>query len=294
MMNKSVYIILLNYNSIEHTKECIDSLLKLDYKPFQIVVVDNHSQDAVEDELKAYQNIVLIQNKDNFGFAGGNNIGIKYALDHGADYVMILNNDTVVESNFLSIMVEQALKNHAAVVCPKILNYYERNKVMYAGGYISQIKGGVTLLGLGEYDNQKWNSIKEITFAHGCCMLIDKIVFEQINLLPEEFFLYYEDTAFSVLLNNKKFKLLYVGNAVIYHKESVSVKKGSDDFQYYFVRNRLLFAKEYIKKAFKPIAWLYARAFICKGILTGNLDIDNCIQAIYDFKHNNFGKRKPR
>lgn len=290
-MNKLVYIVLLNYNSIEHTRECIESLLELDYSNFQILVVDNHSKDSVDDRLKAYENVVLIKNKDNLGFACGNNVGIKYALDHGADYVLLLNNDTVVERNFLSVMIEQSVTNCIAVACPKILNYYDRKKVMYAGGYISQLKGGVKLRGAGKNDCAKWDCNKEITFAHGCCMLIDKFVFNQIGFLPEEFFLYYEDTAFSALLNNKKLKMLYVGNAVIYHKESKSVKKGSDDFQYYFVRNRLLFVKKYIRKKYKPIAWIYARAFICKGVLIGNLKIRNCVQALHDFRHHNYGKR---
>lgn len=286
-----VYIILINYNSIEHTKECIESLLKVKYTNFQIIVVDNHSKSAVDDILKKYINVVLIKNEDNFGFAGGNNIGIKYALDHGADYIMLLNNDTVVEENFLSIMVQQLIENHAAIVCPKILNYYDKKTIMYAGGCISQLKGGVNVWGAGKGDDIKWNNNKVITFAHGCCMLIDKEVFKRVGLLPEEFFLYYEDTAFSVLLNNNKLKILYVGNAVIYHKESTSVKKGSDDFQYYIVRNRLLFVKKYIQKRYKPIAWLYARAFVCKGILVGNLKIRNCVQAISDFRHGCYGKR---
>lgn len=290
-MDKLVYIVLLNYNSIKHTRECIESLLRLDYKNFQIIVVDNHSKDAIDDISNSYKNIVLIKNKANLGFAGGNNIGIKYALDHGADYIMLLNNDTVVEPEFLSIMVDQALAGHAAVVCPKILDYYERKKVMYAGGCISQLKGGVNIQGIGKNDNEKWNYNKVITFAHGCCMLIDKFVFAQIGLLPEEFFLYYEDAAFSALLNNNRFKMIYVGKAVIYHKESRSVKKGSDDYQYYFVRNRLLFAERYIKKIYKPAAWFYVRAFICKGILTGNLKIENCMQAIHDFRRHHFGKK---
>lgn len=290
-MDKLVYIVLLNYNSIKHTRECIESLLRLDYKNFQIIVVDNHSKDTIDDISNSYKNIVLIKNKANLGFAGGNNIGIKYALDHGADYIMLLNNDTVVEPEFLSIMLDQALAGHAAVVCPKILDYYERKKVMYAGGCVSQLKGGVNIQGIGKNDNEKWNYNKVITFAHGCCMLIDKFVFAQIGLLPEEFFLYYEDAAFSALLNNNRFKMIYVGKAVIYHKESRSVKKGSDDYQYYFVRNRLLFAERYIKKIYKPAAWFYVRAFICKGILTGNLKIENCMQAIHDFRRHHFGKR---
>ena len=290
-MDKLVYIVLLNYNSIKHTRECIESLLRLDYRNFQIIVVDNHSKDAIDDISNSYENIVLIKNKANLGFAGGNNIGIKYALNHGADYIMLLNNDTVVEPEFLSVMVDQALANHAAVVCPKILDYYERKKVMYAGGHVSQLKGGVNIQGVGKDDDKKWDGNKVITFAHGCCMLIDKFVFDQVGLLPEEFFLYYEDAAFSALLNNNKFKMIYVGKAVIYHKESRSVKKGSDDYQYYFVRNRLFFAERYIKKIYKPAARIYVRAFICKGILTRNLKIENCIQAIYDFSRHHFGKR---
>lgn len=290
--NKLVYIILINYNSTEHTKECVESLLRIDYGNFRILIVDNHSKTSINELLEIDKKIDLIKNKANLGFAGGNNVGIKYALDHGADFVLLLNNDTVVDSHFLTIMVNQALANHAAIVCPKILNYYERNRVMYAGGDISQFKGGVTIKGAGKIDSEKWNETKTITFAHGCCMLIDKTVFEQTGFLPEEFFLYYEDTAFSAILNHKKLNMIYAGTAVIYHKEAVSVKKGSNNFQYYFVRNRLLFAAKYIDKQYRLFAWIYAWAFICKGILAGNFEIANCIQAIYDYKHHEFGKRR--
>lgn len=290
--DKLVYIILINYNSTEHTKECVESLLRVDYRNFRILIVDNHSEYSVDKLLEIDKNIDLIKNKANLGFAGGNNVGIKYALDHGADYVLLLNNDTVVDSHFLTIMMNQALANHAAIVCPKILNYYERNKVMYAGGDVSQFKGGVIIKGAGKVDGEKWSGTRNITFAHGCCMLIDKTVFGKAGFLPEEFFLYYEDTAFSAILNHKHLNMIYAGNAVIYHKESISVKKGSDDFQYYFVRNRLLFAARYIDKKCKFFAWIYTWAFICKGVFTGNFKIANCIQAIRDYKHHEFGKRR--
>lgn len=290
--DKLVYIVLINYNAVKHTRECVESLLRVDYRNFRILIVDNNSKDPVDELLGIDKDIVIIKNKTNLGFAGGNNVGIKYALDHGADFVLLLNNDTVVDSHFLTIMMNQALANHAAIVCPKILNYYERNKVMYAGGDISQFKGGVTIEGAGKVDSKKWDKTRKITFAHGCCMLIDKTVFGQAGFLPEEFFLYYEDTAFSAILNHKGLNLIYTGNAVIYHKESVSVKKGSSDFQYYFVRNRLLFVAKYIDKQYKIFAWIYSWAFICKGIFIRNFEIANCIQAVRDYKYHNFGERR--
>ena len=155
-----VYIILLNYNGYKDTIECIESLHKVSYSNFSIVVVDNDSQDNSENILrKQYPQHTIIQSGSNLGFAGGINIGIQHALCQGADYILLLNNDTIVEPNFLEPLIIEAEKTDGVgIVGGKINYYYSKNKIWSAGGYISELKGcgyhyGKDEVDVGQYDH---------------------------------------------------------------------------------------------------------------------------------------------
>lgn len=283
--DKSVFIVLVNYNGMKHTIECVESIRKINYPNHKVIVVDNNSDEPVDYLQQKYPEVEVIRSNTNLGFAGGNNLGIKSALENKADYILLLNNDTTVEVDFLDILINRMELYGADVVCPRIVNYYNREIIMYAGGDISKFKGGVTI-----YDNIRKHD-RRITFAHGCCMLLKSDVFKNVGLLPEEYFLYYEDTAYSAKLQQHGCVIYYIEDAVIYHKESVSTHKGSDDFQYYFIRNRLTFVKQYIQMPIKLVAYFYTSLFILKGIIQGGFDKYNCRQAIDDFVRCRLGKR---
>lgn len=286
-------IVLVNYNSYKHTKECIDSIMNQTYKKFKIYIIDNNSNAVDREQIKLLKdnNIVVIISKYNRGFAAGNNLGLLYALKNQIPYVLLLNNDTVCEGDFLQKIIRKAKDNCTCVVCPKINNYYIRNQIMYAGGEIVQYKGGVKIYGVNK-NSPKFNKDKWISFAHGCCMLLPLEIITQIGTLPEHYFLYFEDTAYSKKIQEGGYKILYAGNIEIYHKESMSTDKLSDNYQYYMVRNRLMFINEYIDFIYKPIAYIYTSMYIFKKIYRKIFSIKNCSVAILDFCKGKNGERK--
>lgn len=228
-MEPKVSIILLNWNSGEVTKDCIASLHKTNYQNYEIVVVDNGSVDGSDEELASkFHNIVLLKNKMNMGFAGGNNIGIKYALASGADYVLILNNDTIVNENFLSEMVKIALKNESCGMVTGKIYYHDNPEIIwYAGGIINKFTLRTKHLGQNERENGKYSEISHVSFISGCCMLVKKSLIEKIGAFDERFFAYAEDLDWSLRAIKAGYNLVYVPSAKLWHKVSVTVKKNT-------------------------------------------------------------------
>lgn len=267
-MSKSVYIILVNFNGAKDTIECIKSLNNINYENFKIVVVDNKSSD--EDKLKLKEADVkfhLIESNENLGFAGGNNIGIKYAIDNNADFVLLLNNDTLVHKDFLNELMKYTEIN-VGVIGPKILYYPEVSKIWFAGGMINWFKFIGQHFGEKQEDNGQFNTLKEVDFVTGCCMLIDSNVFKKVGLLPEGYFMYFEDVDFCVKVKDAGYKLIYNPNSEIYHK--VSISSGGEESPFilkYSNRNRLKFMKKYKHKVsfimyMLSITYFYITRFI--------------------------------
>lgn len=288
-----VYIISVNFNAAEHTIEMVNSLKNIVYKKYKIIIIDNGSNFSDYEKLKQIEDsCILIRSETNLGFSGGNNIGIKRAIEDKADYILLLNNDTIVEKNFLNELIESMERNNSDLVCPKILNYYNKQIINYAGGDIVPYKGAVNIYGLGECDSEKYNCVKDITFAHGCCLLTSTEALIKTEGLEDSYFLYFEDTDLSARLKLLGKRMIYEPKAIIYHKESISTKKFSDNYQYYFCRNRLQFIKRNIKYPMKIIALLYTSLYMLKHLLHGDFKMENCICAIRDFKNQDLGKRK--
>lgn len=248
-MNKSVYIILVNFNGAKDTIECIKSLNNISYENFKIVVVDNKSFD--EDKLKLKEtgeDFHFIESDKNLGFAGGNNLGIKYAIDNKADFVLLLNNDTMVRDNFLNELMKYTEKN-VGIVGPKILYYPEVSKIWFAGGRINWFKFIGEHYGEKQEDNGQFDKLKQVDFITGCCMLINCNVFEKVGLLPEGYFMYFEDVDFCVRVKELGYKLIYNPHSEIYHK--VSISTGGEESPFiiqYANENRLKFMKKYKNK----------------------------------------------
>ena len=244
-MEKKVYIILLNWNGKEDTLECLRSFEKIKYNNYEIIVVDNGSKDDSVSEIKKYYpKINIIENRKNLGFAGGNNIGIKYAIDNHADYVLLINNDTTVEENFLTELVKAGESDEKiGLLGSKIYFHGEKNRIWAAGGKVNWLKNKGTHIGLDEIEAGQYDDMKEVDYLTGCCLLIKKEVIEKIGGLEEDYFLYYEDTDFSLQAQNIGYKCVYVPRSKIYHKISRSTKPGSASYIYYHVRNGLVMAR---------------------------------------------------
>ena len=256
-MESKVSIILLNYNTTDDAIQCINSLLKIDYGNYDIIIVDNMSKDDEYDRLNKYiQNIEkcsLIRSKENRGFAYGNNIGIKYAIDKGCDYVLLLNCDTEVERNFLSELIKPIKKNEelVAISIGKIKYFHDKKKLWYAGGEIKWNNYIGIHFGEGEKDIGQYDEEKEITFATGCCMLINcRLDFN--FFLPEEYFMYYEDVDFCANVLGNGYKIVYSPKSVIYHKVGGSSGGEQSSFTLRWSnRGRLIFMNKYKNRVSK-------------------------------------------
>ncbi|MFZ1289664.1 MAG: glycosyltransferase family 2 protein [Melioribacteraceae bacterium] len=297
-MIPKINIIILNYNGLNDTLECIVSLKKIDYENFEIIIVDNNSSgndvDIIKEKFGDFVKKIIVSS-ENLGFSGGNNLGIKYALENGGDFILLLNNDTIVEPDFLTILLDTFNKcKNAGVSAPQINYYNNKNIVWSVGGQISKIRGsGFAYSNVNE--NQIEKKIREVTFASGCCLLIKKEVFEKIGMLDEKFFLYVEDTDFCFRTIKAGFKIIINPNSKIYHKVGNSTSMNLKQIPlYYETRNRLYFAKKKFN-IFFIITFLYIFVtMIYKSIIwffngkSENITAVN--HAFKDFLNGSFGK----
>ncbi len=282
---KKVSIILVNYNGLEDTVSCVESLQKICYKNFEIIVVDNGSADDYKLLKKGLdgKNVTILRTNNNLGFSGGNNIGIKYALESNADYVLLLNNDTVVESDFLNPMVQISDEyNDQVVVTCKIMYESRRNIVWYAGGSFSKITSRTVSYGINKIDDE-YLSVKYVTFASGCCLLIPCSVARKVGLMNEDYFLYCEDTDYCLRVIRCGYKIIFEPKSKIYHKVSASTNRLPGMQTYYLVRNKLYIIKEYVDVKFKLLAYGYLLFETIKRLMTREYDFDSAKEGVKDF-----------
>lgn len=222
-----VCIIILNWNGLEDTIECLESLKKITYPNYEVIVVDNGSEgDDVEVLRERYRDYIhIIQNEKNYGFARGNNVGIRYAMDKGTDYVLLLNNDTAVVLDFLDEMVKVAQSDERiGIVCPKIYQYAQPQKVLFDGGAKVSLWWG-TVTGGPRPDDER--PVVETEFATGAAVLIRRTLAE-ISLLPEEYFFGVEDVDYSVQALRHNFRIVVARRATVLHKVSRTATASMD------------------------------------------------------------------
>lgn len=268
-MEKKASVIILNYNGWKDTVFCLETLGRLqitNYK-LQIIIVDNASEDKSVKKIKKWISslenfppVELVELRKNLGFSGGSNIGIRFALEDKSDYILLLNNDTLVDSEFLKRLVKTANSDkEIGIVAPKI--YFARGYEFYAERYKENEKGRVFWYaggeidwknmyaehrGVDEVDKGQYNRRQETDFASGCCMLIKREVIENIGFLDEQLYLYLEDVDFCLRARQAGYKIVYEPRAVIWHKNaSSSGKPGSKLHQYYQTRNKLIVGIRY-------------------------------------------------
>ncbi len=219
-----VYIVVLTWNGKDDTLECLRSLRDVTYSNFKILVVDNASVDGTAAAvIEEFPGIEVVINKSNLRFAGGNNVGIQKALGQGAKYIMLLNNDTVVEKNFLNNLLDAAEKNSfVGMAGPKIFFHGDPRRIWYAGGKIEWWKGWISHVGVRQIDNGQYDIQSETDYITGCCVLVKSEVIQQIGMLDESYYIYGEDADWCIRTARAGYTLLYVPAAVVWHKLSVS------------------------------------------------------------------------
>lgn len=261
----SVAIIILNWNGKDNTLECLRSIQKLIIDNLQVIIylVDNGSLDGSLEAFKKLRTtnhkLKIIENKKNLGFCEGNNVGIKQALKDGADYIMILNNDTILDRKLVVQLIETFSKYpDAGIVSPKIYfspgfefhkKMYKKKELgkvfWYAGGLIDWNNVLASHRGIDEVDHGQYNKVVKTDFASGACMLVSRKVFQKVDMFDENYFLYWEDVDLSTRAKKAGFKVLYTPNACLWHKNAGSSLVGGALHDYYLTRNRLLFGTKY-------------------------------------------------
>jgi GT2 family glycosyltransferase len=219
-----VYIVVLTWNGKADTLECLQSLRHLTYSNARILVVDNASEDGTADAVRSsFPANELIVNNSNLRFAQGNNVGIEYSLKRGADYVLLLNNDTTVEPEFLTRLVEVAQNDRlVGIAGPKIYYHGHQEQIWSAGGKIDWWRGWISHIGIRETDENQCNTLREVDYVTGCCMLVKREVIDAVGTLDEKFYLYGEDVDWCIRARQAKFKVVYVPSSHIWHKVSAS------------------------------------------------------------------------
>jgi GT2 family glycosyltransferase len=218
-----VAIVLLNWNGMAVTLECLKSLRKLHYRRAHIILVDNGSTDGSLPAIrKSFRTVEILEMGRNLGFARGANIGLRHALQRGADLLMLLNNDTVVDPQCVDFMVDTLLSDPSiGMISPKIYYYAEPNRIWFAGGTMSMWSGTLRHIGIREYDTGQYDTIREIPNACGCCLLARRTVVEQIGFLDESFYLYTEDADWVMRARRAGYRVFYEPRAKVWHKISV-------------------------------------------------------------------------
>ncbi|MDD2542218.1 MAG: glycosyltransferase family 2 protein [Desulfuromonadaceae bacterium] len=304
---KRVYVILVNWNGWQDTIECLESLLLLEYPDFRIVVCDNGSEDDSLQKIRnwadsyeagyvEYQRteaetggfltadpvLTLIRNCENLGFAGGNNVGLRYAMSRGdAGYCWLLNNDTVVESDALSHLVSRMEQQSTVGICGSTIRLYHDRKQIQAlgGGHYCRWIGLPWHYGRfskwGKGVNQQ-RAEARMNYVEGASTLVSRQFLDEVGLLCEDYFLYFEEADWAIRANGR-FSLGYAAQSVVYHKVGGSIGTSSNPVtksytsDYFNIRNRLLFTRRFYPAAL-PTVWLVIVGALLLRLCLGKWD----------------------
>lgn len=260
---KKIAIVVLNWKQPKLTTETISSLLKIKHSSFEykIILVDNGSQDdsinIFNKKYKDNQFVEILNTKNNIGYAGGNNFGINYAIENKFDYIVLLNNDVLVDKDFLEELLKES--NNYDIVGPKIYfapgfefhkDKYKKDdlgKIIWSfGGQIdwNNIYGSnvaVDKVDKGQFDKNN----EKVDFISGCCLMASTGIFKTIGNLDKKYFMYFEDVDFCQRAKKSNLKLACISKSIIWHINAGSSKSGGDLHDYFITRNRIYFANKY-------------------------------------------------
>lgn len=232
-----ISIITINYNGLKDTCALIESI------PFndktEVIVVDNASKKDEASEIEQrFPNVTVIKSEKNLGFAGGNNLGIRAAR---GKYLFIINNDTIFKDFNIQALIDRLESSpNIGIVCPKIRFSWGTNPIQYAGYTpLSRVTVRNRAIGFGEEDNGQYEIAHPTPYAHGAAMLVKRTSIEKVGLMPECYFLYYEELDWSMMFTRAGFQIWYEPKCTIFHKESQATGQNSPLRTYYITRNRL-------------------------------------------------------
>ena len=285
-------VITVNYNGLKDTCALIESI------PFnenmEVIVVDNASlQDEASLIQKRYPQVKIIRSEKNLGFAGGNNLGIQ---ESDGKYLFLVNNDTVFEDFNVQALIDRLESSpRIGMICPKIRFTWGNKPIQYAGYTpLSRITVRNRSIGFGEEDHRQYDIAHPTPYAHGAAMLVKRAIIEKVGYMPEDYFLYYEELDWSMMLKRAGYEIWYDPSCTIYHKESQSTGQDSPLRTYYITRNRLLLVKRNWHGIYKYLAYIYLTCLVAprdilKYLIKGRLDLSKATcQGIFTFHFSHF------
>lgn len=289
-MDIALSIITINYNGLADTCALIDSI-PLNDDSLEVIVIDNASKaDEATTIQQRYPQVKVIKSDKNLGFAGGNNLGIKAA--HGK-YLFFLNNDTLLRpqtSDFRHLISRLGADEKIGAVCPKIRFTWGNNPIQFAGYTpLSPITMRNRSIGFGEEDKGQYDTAHPTSYAHGAAMMVKREVIEKAGLMPECYFLYYEELDWSMMIRRAGYEIWYEPTCTVYHKESQTTGQNSPLRTYYITRNRLLFVKRNVLGLDKLLSYLYlitivATKDILKYTAQRRMDLAQAVvRGVYNF-----------
>ncbi|NJN94929.1 MAG: glycosyltransferase family 2 protein [Anaerolineales bacterium] len=253
-MTFKVSVIILCHNGVDLTLECLASLRQQDYPDLQIIVVDNASQDnTIEAVHHAYPEVEIVATGQNLGYAAGNNVGMTAALQHAADLVFLVNNDTRLESGCISTLVRGLeARPNIGMIGPMVYTWDNESIISSAGGQVDWQYGDAINVGMGEVDHGKYPA-RSVDFINGCGLMVTRAALEQAGMLDPKFFMYWEETDWCQRVRRAGFEIRFEPAARMFHKASIVVEELGPTTLYYMTRNRFLFFARHTPLARKPL-----------------------------------------
>lgn len=268
MCRPTVSVITVNYNQAHVTCALLRSIQQYAPHNIEVIVIDNCSAEPIEPILREqFPEVICISSPHNRGFAGGNNLGIMAAK---GKYLLFLNNDTEITSGMIETLLAACSRlPDAGIVCPKIC-YFEPPRLIQYVGYteMNPYTARNTTVGNGEPDQGQYNKTMRTHYAHGAAMMLPRSVVDKVGMMPECFFLYYEELDWCEQIKRAGYGIYVEPSALVYHKESVSVGRNSPFKTYYITRNRILFMR---RNAITKLRLLLFYAFMLLFALPKNL-----------------------
>ncbi|MCS6846136.1 MAG: glycosyltransferase family 2 protein [Anaerolineae bacterium] len=258
MLQPKVAAVILNTNRRDDTLACLETLRRNDYPNLAILVLDNASTDgSVEAIRSAFPNVEIISLKDNRGYAGNNNVGISAALARGAEWVLVLNEDTLLAPDCISLLVAEGERDsRIGIVGPMVYHADEPNVIQSAGGWMDE-RWQAGHIGQNETDVGQFPYPRDVAWVSGCAIMVRSSVINQVGMLDERFFYYWEETEWCVRARQKDWRIVHVPAAKLWHKGVKRDYRPAPSVAYYGVRNHfMMLAKHHAP----PTAWLSAWA----------------------------------
>lgn len=244
---QDVVAVVLNYRRPVDTVGCVRALLESEGGAPEIIIVDNGSPDGSAERLaREFPSLTLIRNPTNLGYAGGNNVGIRAALDGGAERILVLNNDCTVAPDAVAALAEAAGRTGADIVSPKVLDARLPGIIQYAGYRNIHLLAQGIPVGEGERDRGQYDRERELDAAPGCALLLTRRLLERVGLFDEQFFSYSEELDLCRRAREAGCRILYAPRARVLHVKAATLDARSPDYVYYLARGRLIYARKYL------------------------------------------------